>query len=701
MSQRGATDTQSMARRWSPPAEDGLGRDAVWLSQGREAFVDFAAASRSEWLVTNGIGGFASGTVSGATTRRYHALLLASLRPPLERVVTVAKLDVIARYGPRSVPLTSNEYSDGTVDPHGYRHLECFTLEGMVPVWRWVIGDAVLEQRIWMAHGENTTYVSYHLARAELPLELEVHPLCTYRDYHWQLRGQREITLRSLDAELGIPGFEVTAAPGAHPYRVLLEGGEYRLAPDWHWNLKHRAESERGLDDAEDLLRPAVIRMQLRPNESASIILSTTNGIPLSATPALQRERTRQRELLARADAGHSQLSTAPQWIRQLVLAADQFIVERRTTAAAALAATASGRSVIAGYPWFSDWGRDTMIALPGLALVTGRPEIAASVLRTFAGFVSQGMLPNRFPDAGEIPEYNTVDATLWYFIAVHAYLRHTRDAMLRAELYPVLRDIIGWHIRGTRFGIRVDESDGLLTAGAAGTQLTWMDAKVGDWVVTPRAGKCVEINALWFNALMIMCELAAAEQDAGAAVEFATRAARVADSFNERFWFEAGGYLYDVIDPRGNADASLRPNQLFALALPHMLLEHRRASAVVEVCARTLWTPLGLRSLAADQPGYIGQCCGTPLQRDGAYHQGTVWSWLLGPFAIAHFRVHGNAALARSYLTGMAGHLRQGCIGQISEVFDGEPPFTPRGCYAQAWGVAETLRAWSELHDA
>jgi predicted glycogen debranching enzyme len=309
-------------------------------------------------------------------------------------------------------------------------------------------------------------------------------------------------------------------------------------------------------------------------------------------------------------------------------------------------------------------------------------------------------MLPNRFPDTGQTPEYNTVDATLWYFIAVHEYLRYSHDAALRQQLYPLLCDIIAWHVRGTRFGIQVDESDGLLSAGTSGTQLTWMDAKVGDWVVTPRAGKCVEINALWFNALMIMRELAAAEQDHAAAVEFASRAARVADSFNSRFWFAAGGYLYDVIALDGLPDPSLRPNQLFAISLPHRLLDQHRARAVVDVCARTLWTPLGLRSLAPHQRDYLGHCCGTPAQRDAAYHQGTVWSWLLGPFVIAHFRAHGNAALARSYLAGLEAHLRQGCVGQISEIFDGDPPFTPRGCYAQAWSVAETLRAWSELHD-
>jgi predicted glycogen debranching enzyme len=346
------------------------------------------------------------------------------------------------------------------------------------------------------------------------------------------------------------------------------------------------------------------------------------------------------------------------------------------------------------------------MIALPGLTLATGRYDVAASILRTFARFVSEGMLPNRFPDAGEAPEYNTVDATLWYFVAVDEYLRHTHDAQsndqLRRDLYPILKDIITWHVRGTRYGIRVDEHDGLLYSGEAGAQLTWMDAKVGDWVVTPRSGKCVEINALWFNALMIMRGMAGEELDMDAARGYASLSERVARSFNERFWFEQGGYLYDVIDcaDGDRNDASLRPNQLFAVSLRHALLDNSRARAVVDTCARELWTPVGMRSLSLRDPRYVHVYQGGPSERDGSYHQGTVWSWLLGPFVSAHYRVYNDAATARSYLDGMAAHLREACIGQVSEIFDGDAPFTPRGCYAQAWGVAEILRTWSELNE-
>ena len=404
-------------------------------------------------------------------------------------------------------------------------------------------------------------------------------------------------------------------------------------------------------------------------------------------------ERDRQRQLIALAGGGSAGVAEA-QWIQQLRLAADQFLVERRDAQGNVL-----GQSVIAGFPWFSDWGRDTMIALPGLTLTTGRSDIAASILRTFARFVSEGMLPNRFPDTGDTPEYNTVDATLWFFVAVDEYLRHTGDDLLGAELYPVLTQIIDAHVRGTRYGIKVDAGDGLLFAGEPGVQLTWMDAKVGDWVVTPRQGKCVEINALWFNALTILANLATRLDDQAAAAELQTRANSVRHRFNERFWSE-GGYLYDVIDGPDGADSSLRPNQIFAVSLRHGLLDADRAQAVVDTCAKHLWTPVGLRSLAPTDPRYVGRYGGGPLQRDGAYHQGTVWSWLLGPFALAHYRVHADADAAREWLSGMEAHLREACVGQISEIFDGDAPFTPRGCFAQAWGVAETLRIWSEINE-
>ncbi len=666
------------------------------IELGRDALGGFEP-TRREWLVTNGIGGFAAGTLSLANTRRYHGLLFAALRPPVERVAIVAKLELTAKYAGSRLKLATNEYVDGTIDPHGYCHLESFRLDGLIPTWTWLIADARLEQRLWMRHGENTTYVQFTRIGGSKPLRLTIEPLCTYRDYHWQLRGERHFGIDPI-----ADGVLIRAHEWGQPYRLLSAGAAVQINPTTYWNFKHREESARGLDDAEDLLRAASFEFDLVPGETRAMILSAEMHDPMPVTDALAAEYLRQNELMSRF--GRTKPAAPgvdfPQ-IERLALAADQFVVERRDQAGRPL-----GKTIIAGYPWFSDWGRDTMIALPGLTIATGRPDIAASVLRTFAKFVSQGMLPNRFPDAGDAPEYNTVDASLWFFVAVHEYLRASGDNVFAAEIYPTLRDMLGWHIRGTRFGIGMDPADGLLRAGEAGVQLTWMDAKVGDWVVTPRIGKPVEINALWFNSVSILRDLATnlgQEQDA---MEYGTLAERIMASFESAFWYDAGGYLYDVIDgPEGDADPSgrrcdlsLRPNQIFALSLPYTLLGDEKARRVLEVCTTELWTPVGMRSLGPRDGRYVGRYKGGPVERDGAYHQGTVWTWLLGGLATAHYRIHGDATAALDLLRGIPAHLREGCIGQVSEIMDGDPPFEPGGCFAQAWGVAEVLRAWSEI---
>ena len=666
------------------------------LTLGRDALHGMSGAGR-EWLVTNGIGGFAASSVNLMNTRRYHGLLFASLRPPVERVALVSKLDVTALYGDAQTPLSVNEFADGTITPRGFCHLESFQLEGLVPVWTWQIGDARVEQRLWMQHGANTTYVQFTRIGGSKELRLRMEPLCTYRDYHWQPRGERAFRIEPVHQ-----GIQLVAHDGARPYRILCADARIETQPQWHWNFKHRDETARGLDDIEDLFRPAILEVDLEPGQSRAVILTAEPAEPLPAAVALVAERERQRAIAARFAASRRN-SAAGAAMTQLALAADQFLVDRRDARGASL-----GKTVIAGYPWFSDWGRDTMIALPGLTLTSGREEIALSVLRTFAQFVSQGMLPNRFPDSGETPEYNTVDASLWFFIAVHSYLTQTGDRSFKAEIYPTLKDMLDWHTRGTRFGIQVDPIDGLLRAGQDGVQLTWMDAKVGDWVVTPRIGKPVEINALWFNAVSIMRDLATELGLAADAADFAARASRIRNSFDEAFWFEAGGHLYDVVDgPDGDVgdngrrrDRSLRPNQIFALSLPHALLTGEKARRVLAVCAAELWTPVGLRSLAPSDPRYVGHYGGGPVERDGAYHQGTVWTWLLGPFASAHYRVHGDAPAALEFLRALPAHLREGCIGQVSEIMDANAPFEPRGCFAQAWGVAEILRAWSEINE-
>lgn len=655
----------------------------------RAAFAHGASALEREWLVTNGLGGFACGTVALANTRRYHGVLVAALRPPVQRTLMVAALEPTVRYRGGDFRLGCSEFADGTISPRGFEHLRAFTLEDGLPAWTYALGDGLLEQRLWMADGRNTTYVSFTLAQASAPGELELLPLCTYRDYHAQTRGGWQLAVEA-DAR----GCRVTAFAGARPYRLLADRGEFEMNADWHWNFHHRVEAQRGLDAQEDLFRPGLFHARLEPGETLTFIATAEAATPPPAAIALEEECKRRRARLAAAPAA------APPWIRRLTLAADQFIVSRVS------GEHGSGTTVIAGYPWFSDWGRDTTIALPGLALATSRMADAAAILRTFAAHVSEGMLPNRFPDGGEAPEYNTVDATLWYFHALSAYLEATGDHALLRELYPTLRGIIEAHRRGTRFSIHVDPADGLLFAGEAGVQLTWMDARVGDWVVTPRVGKAVEINALWHCALASMAAWARTLRDSRAARAYREQACRVAAAFVPAFWFEGGGYLYDVVGgPDGacgargtRADASLRPNQILAISLDGGLLDERRARAVVDVCARELLTPVGLRSLSPRDPRYAAHYDGDVRRRDGAYHQGTVWSWLLGPFALAHHRVYGDRAHACALLAGLAPHLDEACIGSVSEIMDGDAPHTPRGCFAQAWSVAETLRAWHTL---
>jgi len=651
-------------------------------------FADSRNAFDREWLVTNALGGFACGTVAQANTRRYHGLLVASLQPPVQRVVMVAKVEALARYRGQQYELSCNEFVDGTIAPRGLELLSSFADDDGVPVWTYRCADALLEQRVWMARGRNSTYLTFRLREAAGALDLELRPLCTYRDYHAHTRGGWALEVVPEER-----GCRVTAFVGARPYRVLIDRGEFHSQPDWYWNFFHRAEAERGLDAQEDLFRPGTFRARLEPGEQVTLIATTEPDFEVPST-ALDRDQKRRRTLLRAAPAA------SPQWIQRLTLAADQFIVTR-----ASRSGEVQGTTVIAGYPWFTDWGRDTMIALPGLALATGRHAEAAAILRTFAGHINEGMLPNRFPDGGEDAEYNTVDATLWFFHAVSAYLTATLDRALLREVYPTLCDIIAWHRRGTRYGIHVDSQDGLLYAGEAGVQLTWMDAKVGDWVVTPRIGKPVEINALWHYALSQLASWARLLKDPRAAADYHAAADRVAASFADAFWYPAGGHLYDVVDgPEGaveqgrRVDASLRPNQIFAVSLGFDLLDSVRARAVVDVCARELLTPVGLRSLASRDPRYAARYTGDPRARDGAYHQGTVWSWLLGPFALAHHRVYGNAEHALALLAGLASHLEEGCIGSISEIMDGDPPHRPRGCFAQAWSVAETLRAYHSL---
>ena len=682
-----------------PPA---TGAALRGITFGRAVCGEFGEALRREWLVTNGLGGFGAGTLAGCQTRRYHGLLIAAEQPPVGRTALLVDFDVVVRLDGRDYELACHEYVDGTVHPHGYRLIESFTLEGTVPTWTYAVGAARLVKRVFMGRGVNTTFVTFTLERALGPVSLAVRPLCTARDYHWQRRGAE-----GFDSEPTDGGCRVTASGTAAALVLTADRGRFAASPGLHWNLRHREEAARGLDSQEDLYTPGSFAATLEAGGTLSFT-ATTEAYVAPAAVALGELRSHEAALLG------SVAGPQPPWVEQLVLAADQFIVARGPAAPSAglavpnegsaaprgRSAAPGGRTVIAGYPWFGDWGRDTMIALPGLTLATGRPAVGAEILRTFAAHISDGLLPNRFPDAGGAPEYNTVDATLWYFVAVHEHLQATGDLGLVRELYPVLANSVDWHRRGTRHGIAVDPDDGLLRAGEPGVQLTWMDAKVGDWVVTPRTGKAVEINALWCNALAILAAFARELSNKGAARAFEAAARAAQASFAARFWFEGGGYLYDVIDGPGSGapDSSLRPNQLLALGLPYPVLDPARAAAVLAACERELLTSYGLRTLNPLNPAYVPHYSGDPRQRDGAYHQGTVWPWLLGAFVRAQLAVHGDVARARSYLAPIAHHLADACIGQVSEIFDADPPHTPRGCIAQAWSVAEVLRSWIEL---
>jgi predicted glycogen debranching enzyme len=659
---------------------------------GREICGDFNTVAAREWLVTNGIGGYASGTVAGVLTRRYHGLLVAALQPPLGRTLMLTKLDEVLHYGDQIYALNTDRWADGTVVPQGYRQIEHFMLNGTIPSWRFACGDALLEKRVWMQQGANTTYIQYELPRASQPIALFLKALVNYRDHHGNVRhwnGQMEI-------ERVDRGICVTAFPAAVPFHLLSDRAEVVTLHEWYYDYGLAVEHYRGLSDREDHLHAATFHVTLQPGDAVTIVASTDPNPDLNGLTALKQRQTYEQKLLTLWRSSRPiDAKDAPDWITQLVLATDQFIVNRSvatTSDEAAASDLLNGKTVIAGYPWFGDWGRDTMISLPGLTLSTGRSEIARLILRTFARYVSQGMLPNRFPDGSETPDYNTVDATLWYFEAIRQYYQTTQDDDLIMELFPVLADIVHWYCRGTRYNIHLDPADGLLYAGEAGVQLTWMDAKVGDWVVTPRTGKPVEINALWYNALRIMAQFA--RQLGKSYQEYDAIGDRTLARF-DRFWNSDLGYCYDVLDgPNGN-DPSLRPNQIFAVSLPESPLPSVKQKGVVDACGQWLLTSYGLRSLTPTHPDYQGHYGGDTRQRDGAYHQGTVWGWLLGPFACAHLRVYNNPALARQFLEPIADHLSAHGIGSISEIFDGDAPMTPRGCFAQAWSVAEVLRAW------
>ena len=657
-----------------------------------------------EWLVTNGLGGYASGTIHGAITRRYHGMLIAALPAPLGRVVMLSHVAEQLRWPDgRRAEIGGREQAGYTTGRLGTGYLTEFRLESGLPIWRYDVDGVVIEKRLFLSHRQNTVHMTYELVSGADRIELALRPSVNFRPqeapvseplgwpYEFRSVGERcEIVLTDSplpSLNLVVRGDEVT---------FTLKGRRLE-------NIQYPVEESRGYQARGDLWSPGYYKLTLAPGKVATLVASTEPFeilLVLDTKKALVAECERRRRLLSQATAGAREGIAA-----ELVLAADQFIITPAGRVEESARAHASGdevRTVIAGYHWFTDWGRDTMISLEGLTLVTGRPVEAGYILRTFAHYVHNGLIPNMFPEREKEGLYHTADATLWFFHAVSRYLACSGDELVLRSLYPTFQRIVEAHLAGTDFGIHVDPSDGLLTQGAPGYQLTWMDAKVDDWVVTPRRGKAVEINALWYNALRLMETWAIEMEDTAGATAYRSHAARTEASFNERFWNPQAGFLFDVVDvdqQSGVNDAKCRPNQILAVSLPHAVLARERWQKVTAAVRDRLLTPVGLRSLAPDDPSFKPRYFGDLRARDAAYHEGTVWAWLIGPFVDAWLKVHpGDVDEVQRVLDGFVPHMDDGCVGSVSEIFDAEFPYTQRGCIAQAWSVAELLRVASVL---
>ena len=590
----------------------------------RDTCRDLTQSSQLEWLESNGTGAFAMGTVSGANTRCYHAHLLAALHPPTDRQVILAKVDEdVILDGATPVPLSTN-FFPGVVHPRGFEHLASFRLDPF-PIWRFQVGDATIEKRLWLVPDRQIVVIQY---RSDRPVTLEARPFLAGRDYH-SLR-------RAGDPPSG--------------FGLCSNAKRLRDVRDWYFNFDYPVERDRGLDFQEDLYCPRAYTFELSPDHPGYFVATAERHLRATAEDVAHWEALR---------------------LERGLDPANDFIVHR----------TDGEPTIIAGYPWFTDWGRDTMIALPGLLIARGRLDEARRVIRGFLAHLDQGLIPNRFPDRGEQPEYNTVDATLWLFEAVRQLPDHD-------EFAPALRDILDWHMRGTHHQIRMDPADGLLSAGDPGTQLTWMDARIGDWAVTPRYGKAVEINALWINALSLFPEHAETRD-------------RAVANFRAKFWNPTANCLCDTLTPHG-PDPSIRPNQIFAISLPYPILPPDLALAVLRIVERDLLTDYGLRTLSPRDPRYVGKYQGGSYERDSSYHQGTVWPWLLGPYLSAYLRINGRTAESLAYcrrrLEILEAESAKHCLGHIPEIYDGDPPHRAVGAPAQAWSLSELLRVKAEL---
>ncbi len=643
------------------------------LKKDKTFFQNFHQASGCEYLETNGLGGWSGSSIVGAHTRRYHGLFVAAIHPPTDRMVLLSKLDETIVAENERYELGSNVYNGDNIHPGGHQWIENFSRD-FFPQWTYNVNGIELRKTICMINGENTVVIKYEVLIANAPFTLELLPLMAARGYHELGHASPRM---HWDADFN-NGIFHNQPDGINHVYISIPGSSYQHTPRWFYNFKYDVEEYRGLDYTEDLFNHGTFSIELKEGAEIYIIISTDNPEGKDGKELIKQELKRRKKLL-KSQPGNETL-------QQLILAADQFIVKRNEDL----------KTIIAGYHWFTDWGRDTMISLPGLTLSTGRFDDAKKIIAAFAQSVSMGMLPNRFQEK-EPPEYNNVDGTLWYFIAVYKYLKATNDKkFVLDEILPVLKDIIDWHFKGTRYNIHVDD-DGLLYAGEKGQQLTWMDARIGTWVVTPRMGKPVEIQALWYNVLRIFAELLRLNRQNDDAKVVELSAAKAKESFDNLFWYEPGKYLFDVIDENGKPDPTLRPNQLFAISLPFALIEGEKAKMVLKIVEEKLYTPVGLKSLPAEDIHYVHHYGGDQWHRDSSYHEGTVWSWLLGAYVDALVKVKGQNSKVKSVIGNFIYHLNEGCIGSVSEIFDADAPHHPRGCVAQAWGVAEVLRVMKE----
>lgn len=649
---------------------------------GKSGWRTFEQGAEKEWLLTNGIGGFASSTIIGANTRRYHGLLVASLKPPVERHLILSKIDETITVNGRSHNLYAFKTPGFTME--GQTYLQWFELTPL-PTFVYRVGDIFIEKKISMVYGENTTVISYRVVNASREAVLTLTPLVNFRDYHHTSRREGMGFGQKAEGKT----VYVKAYENNPDITLYCSDGFYRPMEDTYFlDMDYPVERERGLDSTEDHYIPGSFEVALEPGESREITFIASIEARIKeydGAAVLAAEEERLKSLTDRA--GYEDA-----FAKRLVLAADHFIAYRKSIAS---------KTILAGYPWFTDWGRDAMIAFTGITLVPRRFDDARDILLTYVKYLKDGLIPNMFPDGGGEPAYNSVDAALWYFEAVSKYIRYTGDyGFIKENIYSALKEIIQYYIKGTHFQIRMEE-DYLISAGNSGTQLTWMDAKVGEQAVTPRHGKAVEINALWYNGLKILGTLA--REFGEDRLPYEGLAENVRQSFEKCFWNDSGQCLYDVV-AAGYRDGRVRPNQVLALSLTYPVLEGEKAEKVVEKVWKELYTPYGLRSLSKEDPEYKGIYAGSPWDRDGAYHQGTVWAWLLGQFITAFRRVKGYSSesgkIARMMINSMKDHLEDGCLSNISEIFDGDEPFRPRGCFAQAWSTGEFLRCYMEDTD-